>query len=188
VLFIGDSITHFFGGEPQARIVNGAAVWQKFYAPRRALNLGFGWDRTENVLWRLQHGELEGAAPKAVVVLIGTNNLDVNKPEEIADGIRAICDELRARLPETRILLLGILPRSPKPDRLRAKLGEVNRRLATFGGQSGLTFLEVGAGFIAADGSIPAELMNDYLHPTPKGYALLAEAIEPTLSRWLDGK
>jgi lysophospholipase L1-like esterase len=130
----------------------------------------------------LQHGEVDGAAPRAVVVLIGTNNLDANSPEEIADGIWAVCGELHTRLPQANILLLALLPRSPKPDARRAKLAEVNQRIAALDGRSGVTFLDIGAKFVAADGSIPAELMSDYLHPTARGYAILAEAIEPTLA------
>ena len=183
LIFIGDSITHFFGGEPVAQRRAGADVWQKFYAPRNSVNLGFGWDRTENVLWRLEHGELDGASPKVVVVLIGTNNLDVNSPDEIADGIRAICRELHTRLPQTKILLLAILPRSAKPDDRRAKLAQVNRRIAALDGHDNITFLDIGAKFVNPDGSISRDIMGDYLHPTAKGYEIFAEAIEPTLAR-----
>jgi lysophospholipase L1-like esterase/pimeloyl-ACP methyl ester carboxylesterase len=185
LVFIGDSITHFFGGEPRAHLARGAEAWDRLCCRRNAVNLGFGWDRTENVLWRLKHGELDGAAPKVVVVLIGTNNLDVNSPDEIADGVRAICAELHARLPQANILLLAILPRSAKPDARRVKLGEVNARLGRFDGQDRITFLDLGSKFLGADGSIPPELMDDYLHPTAKGYTVLVEAIEPTLARLL---
>lgn len=185
LVFIGDSITHFWGGEPRAQRRAGPEVWEKFYARRNAVNLGFGWDRTENVLWRLQHGELDGASPKVVVLLIGTNNLDVNTPDEIADGIRAVCTDLHARLPKTKILLLALLPRSAKPDARRAKLAEVNARIAPLDGKNGVTFLDLGARFVASDGSISPELMNDYLHPTAQGYTVLAEAMEPTLARLL---
>jgi lysophospholipase L1-like esterase len=185
LVFIGDSITHFFGGEPRAPIARGEEVWQKSYTRRNAVNLGFGWDRTENVLWRLQHGELDGASPTAAVVLIGTNNLDVNTPDEIADGIRAICSVLHRRLPQTKILLLGLLPRSATPDARRARLAEVNARISRLDGQQGVTYLDLGAKFLNPDGSIPQALMDDYLHPTAKGYAVFADAIEPTLTRLL---
>ncbi len=185
LVFIGDSITHFFGGEPRARIVNGGEVWQKFYAPRNTVNLGFGWDRTENVLWRLRHGELDHATPKVAVVLIGTNNLDVNTPEEIVEGIRALCNELHRCLPQTKILLLGILPRSPHPDAHRAKLADVNTGIAKLEGHANVTYLDIGQQFVNPDGSIPAELMADYLHPTARGYAVLAKAIEPMLVKLL---
>jgi lysophospholipase L1-like esterase len=193
LVFIGDSITHFFGGEPKSPISRAPDVWEKCYGKRNALNLGFGWDRTENVLWRLQHGELDGASPKVVVVLIGTNNLEVNSPEEIVEAIHAICGELHTRLPSTQILLLALLPRSPKPDGLRAKLAPVNKGLAKLyfddrppgDHLDGVTFIGVGARFVDLEGGISPDLMNDYLHPTAKGYALMAEAIEPTLAAML---
>lgn len=185
LVFIGDSITHFWGGEPKASRCSGADVWQRFYSRRNAVNLGFGWDRTENVLWRLQHGELAGALPKVVVLLIGTNNLDTNTPDEIAAGIRAICTVLRMSSPQTKILLLAILPRGQKPNPHRAKLAEVNARIAPLDGKDGVTYLDIGAKFLQPDGTISSELMNDFLHPTAKGYAVFAEAIEPTLCRLL---
>jgi lysophospholipase L1-like esterase/pimeloyl-ACP methyl ester carboxylesterase len=183
ILFIGDSITHFFEGEPRAPIARGSAAWSRLCAGRNAVNLGFGWDRTENVLWRLRHGEVDGADPKAVVILIGTNNLDVNSPDEIAEGIRAVCAEIRQRLPRARILLLGLLPRSQKPDDRRSKLAQVNERMARLDDGTMVNYLDAGSKFLNADGSIPRELMDDYLHPTARGYEVLVDAIQPELER-----
>lgn len=185
LVFIGDSITHFFGGEPRGSIRNGADVWEKYYWNRNAVNLGFGWDRTENVLWRLQNGELEGTSPKAVVLLIGTNNLDVNSPEEIADGVRAICQELHTRLPEANILLLGLLPRSAQPDARRARVKEVNQQLAKLDGTGNVVFVDIGAKFVSASGEISKEVMADALHPTEIGYEIVASAIEPLVAAML---
>lgn len=185
LVFLGDSITHAFGGEPSDWAARGGETWQKFYAKRNAVNLGCGWERTENVLWRLDHGILEGASPKIVVLMIGTNNTGVNTPEEIAAGVKAIIARLNARLPQTKILLLGIFPRSQKPDAHRTTLAAVNSLLAKFDGQNNVTWLDIGAKFLNADGTISAEVMNDFLHPTAKGYAIWAEAMEPTLARLL---
>ena len=185
LVFVGDSITQMFGGQPHDRGQPGKNVWEKFYGPRNAANLGFGYDYVENTLWRLQHGELDGAKAKVVVVHIGTNNTGKNSAEEIAAGIRAICEEIQKCQPSAKILLLAILPRSPKPDASRAKLGEVNKLIAKFDGQNGITFLDAGTKFVAEDGSISRELMGDFLHPTEKGYTLWAEAMEPVLSRLL---
>ena len=185
LVFLGDSITHAFGGQPSDWAARGGESWQKFYAKRNAVNLGCGWERTENVLWRLDHGILDGASPKVVVLMIGTNNLDLNTPDEIADGVKAIIARLNARLPQTKILLLAIFPRSQKPDARRAKLAEINALLAKFGGENNVTWLDIGAKFLQPDGTISAEMMNDFLHPTAKGYAIWAEAMEPTLARLL---
>jgi len=149
------------------------------------VNLGYGWDRTENVLWRLTHGEFENARPKVVVVMIGTNNMGLNTPDEIAAGIDAICGEIHQRSSATRILLLGIFPRGAKPDATRAKVREVNQLIAKFHGRNGITYLDVGEKFLETDGTISKEIMYDYLHPTAKGYAIWAEAMEPTLKRLL---
>ena len=185
LLFLGDSITHFWGGEPADAKLRGAEVWEKYYGHRRAANLGYGWDRTENVLWRLRHGEIDGIAPKVVVVMIGTNNTGLNTAAEIATGIGAICDELHIRLPRTRILLLGIFPRGAKPNAGREKLADVNRLIAALDGQRNVTYLDIGAVFLEPDGSIAPEIMNDYLHPTAAGYERWAAAMEPTLRRLL---
>ncbi len=185
LVFIGDSITQMFGGEPHDRPQPGKEVWEKYYSKRNAANLGFGYDYTENVLWRIEHGELDGAAAKVVVLLIGTNNTGKNSAPDIAGAIRAICDLIRKKQPQAKILLLGILPRSAKPDASRAKIAEINRLISKYDGQNGVTYLDVGGKFIGADGTISKELMYDYLHPAAKGYEVLAEAIEPSLVRLL---
>lgn len=188
LVFVGDSITQMFGGEPHDRGQPGTKVWDKFYGQRNAANLGFGYDFTENTLWRLQHGELDGAKAKVAVVLIGTNNTGKNSPAEIAAGVRAICNEINRRQPQAKILLLAILPRGARPDATRAKITEINQLLAQFDGKNGVTYLDVGAKFLGEDGGISREVMGDFLHPTEQGYTLWAEAMEPTLSRLLGEK
>jgi lysophospholipase L1-like esterase len=185
ILFLGDSITHFFGGEPVGPHRRGEASWQKYFGNRNALNLGFGWDRTENLLWRIQHGELAGVSPKLIVILIGTNNLETNTADEIAEGISVICEEIHKLTPTSKILLLALLPRSPQPDERRKKLAEVNQRISKLDGRDTITYLDIGSIFLKPDGAIPVELMDDFLHPTSKGYAIFAEAIEPTVARLL---
>lgn len=185
LVFIGDSITQMFGGEPHDRPQPGKEVWEKYYSKRNAANLGFGYDFTENVIWRIEHGELDGAAAKVVVLLIGTNNTGKNSAPDIAGAIRAICDLIHRKQPQAKILLLGILPRSAKPDASRAKIAEINQLISKYDGQGGVTYLDVGGKFISADGTISRELMYDFLHPTAKGYELLAGSIEPTLAKLL---
>jgi len=190
IVLLGDSITHFWGGEPSGDHVGGRRtapeVWDRFFGTRRVVNLGYGWDRTENVLWRLRHGEFEHVSPKVVVVMIGTNNIPLNTPVEIAAGIAAICDEIHQRSPASRILLLGIFPRGEKPDANRVTIDAVNRRIAMFEGRGGVvTYLDIGDRFLAADRSISKDLMYDFLHPTAKGYEVWAAAMEPTLTRLL---
>jgi lysophospholipase L1-like esterase len=187
ILFIGDSITHFFGGEKfDSYALRGQQTWGEFYAPRNAGNLGFGWDKTENVLWRLQHGAVDGIAPKLVVVMIGTNNSGTCEAADIAAGITAIVAELNARLPQSKILLLGIFPRGEKPNPQREKLAAVNEIIARLDGTRNVTFLDIGAKFLTAEGWITKDIMPDFLHPNEKGYRIWAEAIEPTVKRLME--
>lgn len=185
LVFIGDSITQMFGGEPHDRPQPGKEVWEQYYGKRNAANLGFGYDFVENTLWRLQHGELEGAAAKVVVIHIGTNNVSRNTPEEIAAGIRAICAEVYQRQPAAKTVLMAIFPRGPKPDATRAKLEAINKLVADLDGKNGITFLDIGAKFLEPDGSISRETMGDFLHPTAKGYEIWARELEPVLDKLL---
>jgi lysophospholipase L1-like esterase len=176
LLFLGDSITEGWTG-------SGKAVWEQNYAQRRAAHFGAPGERTQNLLWRVQHGEAEGIAPKAVVLLIGTANTfkPANTPAEISDGIQAIVKELRARLPETKVLVLAIWPRSEKDDAVRAQIVEVNAQVAKLDDGKQVRFLDLGPRFLEADGSLRKDLLPDMLHPNAKGYQVWAEAMAPTL-------
>lgn len=155
------------------------------FADRRVINLGYGWDRTENVLWRLTHGEFDGISPDVVVLMIGTNNVGRNTPDEIASGVQAICATIRDRSPSTRILLLAIFPRGERPNPARDTVDEINRRIAVLDGRDGITYLDIGSTFLTADGTITRDIMGDFLHPTAKGYERWAAAMKPTLERLL---
>jgi beta-glucosidase len=176
VIFIGDSITQGWEGA-------GREVWQRYYAPRHAVNLGIGGDRTQHVLWRLENGNLAGLKPKAAVVMIGTNNSngEDNTVEQIADGVTAIVTKLRQVLPSTKILLLAIFPRSENPSPQRGKILQVNQILQKLADEENIFWLDFGHKFISADGSIPRDLMPDYLHLSPGAYGVWAESIEPRL-------
>jgi len=186
VVMIGDSITHFWAGPPEAKIQRGKEAWKQLYGERRVLNLGFGWDRTQNVLWRFEHGEFDGLHPRYVVLNIGTNNFSgtanakANTPAEVAEAIRAICLRIRSKSPESRIVLMGVFPRGAKAtDPPRAKITELNRLLAEYGKVPGITFLDIGSQFLRPNGEIPRSLMSDFCHPTEQGYALWAAALKP---------
>jgi lysophospholipase L1-like esterase len=191
VVFIGDSITHFWSGEPKAKRVAGKDSWEKWIAPHHPINLGYGWDRTENVLWRLRHGEVAGLKPKAFVVLIGTNNLSgFNPPAETAEGVAEVCRELRRQAPQAKILLLAILPRQAKLDATRQRVTDTNILLKAHlllksqGPQIADAYLDLTDKLVEADGSILKETMGDYLHPTDKGYQVMGAAIDAQLKAW----
>jgi lysophospholipase L1-like esterase len=185
VVFLGDSITHFWSGEPKAKRVSGKDSWDKWIAPHHPINLGYGWDRTENVLWRLRHGEIADLKPKAFVVLIGTNNLSgFNPPAQTAEGVAEVCRELRRQAPQAKILLLAILPRQAKPDATRQRVTDTNVLLKAQGPQIADAYLDLTDKLVEADGSILKETMNDYLHPTNKGYEVMGAAIDAQLKAW----
>ena len=176
LVFLGDSITQGW---------NDNEVWQKFYGHRRAANQGIGGDRTQHVLWRIDHGNLEGLSPKLVVLMIGTNNARANSPQEIAAGIRAIVERLREKLPETKVLLLAIFPRSEMPDELRATNTEASRLVADLDDGRMVHYLDIGPHFLSEDGTISKEIMPDFLHLSLAGYQIWAEAIEAHVARLL---
>ncbi len=186
LVWIGDSITHGWEG-------TGKKIWDEKFAPRHSLNLGYSGDRTEQVLWRLQHGEVEGIAPKGVVIMIGTNNTGHRQDpaDQTAAGVRAIVAELRQRLPEAKILVLAIFPRGETTDdplrRLNTDINALLAEMATEDDGDGdmVSFLDINASFLADDGTLPKSIMPDLLHPNEAGYQKWAEAIEPAIVKLL---
>ena len=178
LVFIGDSITQGWEGE-------GAPIWEEYYGDRNAVNLGISGDRTEHVLWRLENGNIEGISPKLAVIMIGTNNASANEVNEIADGIRAIVGKLQNDLPDMKILLLGIFPRENTPGEIRAKMDAVNTSVSELADNYKTFYLDIGREFLQPDGTLPPEIMPDFLHPNAEGYKIWAAAIEPLVSRLL---
>ena len=181
VVFIGDSITQNWEKD-------GAPVWAANYAKYRALNLGFGGDHTENVLWRLQHGAIDGIAPKVVVLMIGTNNTGDRQEDPVttAAGIKAIVGEIRTRLPEAKLLLLAVFPRDEKPGTRLRRINEgVNRLIKKLADDKTIYFLDIGPALLEADGTLTHEVMPDLLHPSEQGYARWARAMQPKLQELL---
>lgn len=192
VLFVGDSITDSWRVADPAK--GGKPVWDREYAPLGAANFGISGDRTQHVLWRLQNGELDGINPKVVVLMIGTNNTGFerdgttprNTPPQVVEGIKAIVDTLRSKLPQTKILLLAIFPRAEKRDHpQRQQIAEINRAIARLHDGRRVRFLDIGNHFLAADGTMPKEIMPDFLHPGIKGYEMWANAIRQPLAELL---
>ncbi len=180
VLFLGDSITDGWRG-------SGKQVWEKNYTPLKSANFGIGGDRTQHVLWRLQHGELEGINPKVAVLMIGTNNLGGNTNEQIAEGVKTIVEEIHKQKPETKVLLLGIFPRGASAkDSNRTKIKEINEMISKLDNElKYVKYLDIGDKFLDSEGNLSKDIMPDYLHPNAKGYEIWAEAIDPTLKQML---
>ncbi len=183
LVFIGDSITHFWGGLPNDKIKTGESVLKTAFAGHRILNLGFGSDRTQHALWRLDHGELDGLKPKWVVVNIGTNNTsDGNTAQEVMEGVKAVCERVRKQVPDAKLILMSIFPRdanSGSPRRIL--IDEINQKIAAYATTSGITNVDIGAKFLDAKGTIIKGIMPDYCHPVAKGYQFWADALLPLL-------
>lgn len=182
LVFIGDSITQGWEGA-------GRATWDKFVGSRKAINVGISGDRTQHVLWRLDNGNVAGISPKVAVVMIGTNNAAANDPAHTAAGIEAIVGKLRDKLPNTKILLLGVFPRGGTPaDALRRKNAAVNEIIATLDDGRHVFYLDIGPKFLTADGTLEKSIMPDLLHLSPRGYEIWAESMEPKLAELLGGR
>jgi lysophospholipase L1-like esterase len=187
IVFMGDSITHRWGAPPFDETPGtGKAIWNQYYAHRKALNLGYGWDRVENMIWRVQHGELDHTDPRLVVVMAGTNNLEVNTPEEIAKGISHLCINILQKKPNAQILLLAVFPRGQ--DSYTKELNTLNERLEKLDPFPSITFKDIGAVFLNDQGKLTRNIMPDLLHPGEEGYRRWAEAIEPEISKILGDK
>src|SRR6266705_385617 len=156
--FIGDSITQGWEG-------GGKNVWTEFYGKRKVINFGVSGDRTQHVLWRFEQGQLDGIKARVAVVMIGTNNSNNqdNTEAEILEGVTAIVNQIRARQPDTKILLLGIFPRGKTFSLQRGKILQVNEALAKLDDGSHIFYLDIGPQLIESDGSISKSIMPDAL-------------------------
>jgi len=174
LLFLGDSITDGWRGK-------GKKSYEAHFAPLKAANFGIGGDRTQHVLWRLRNGELEGIQPKAVMLMIGTNN-GGDSADDVAAGITAIVKEIHGKHPAARVLLLGIFPRGEKPNPGREKNDKVNAIVSKLddGGKT-VTYLDIGEKFLQPDKTISKDIMPDFLHLSEKGYQIWADAIKEPL-------
>jgi lysophospholipase L1-like esterase len=193
VLFLGDSITEGWTKAPH--------VWDHFYGMLRPANFGIGGDQTQHVIWRIENGELDGAKPKVVVLMLGTNNTsaNANTAEEIAAADKKIVEMIRAKIPNTKVLLLAIFPRGARKNaqgvvdeksvadaaHRTEVINAVNAQLKQLDDGKNVRYLDIGEKFLGQDGKIPWQLMPDQLHPTAAGYQLWAEAMEPLLREML---
>lgn len=173
VVFFGDSITEAWSAHP--------VPWKEAFGQYQPLNFGIGGDRIQHILWRIGHGELDGIAPKVVVLMAGTNNLLCDSSAEIAAGLRKVVELIRVKSPSAKVLLLAIFPLGEKPDAVRNKIDEVNALLAGLEDRQDIFFLDLGKKFLKSDGTLRQELMPDFQHPSAEGYLLWARELAPHL-------
>lgn len=192
IVLIGNSITHFWGGLPKlvnkdgtSREPNGPTAWKRLFDGLRVLNLGFGWDRTQNVLWRLDHGELDNLHPRLVIIDIGTNNTShtanarMNTAAEITEGIAAVIVRVRSKVPHARIFVMNIFPREQDPQHPRRLLiNEINISLNAFAADHGIAVIDISPKMLRPDGTFLPGMMLDFTHPSDKGYEVWGDAIK----------
>jgi beta-glucosidase len=194
LLFLGDSITDFWRRPAPA---GGKEIWDQYFGKLNAANFGINGDKTQQLLWRIDHGELDGLHPKVVVLLIGTNNCAYTV-DEMERGIKKIIDRIHEKLPNSKLLIVGIFPRGADPSSktpesktgspistLRAKIKIVNEYLSTFDDGRQTRFLDFGEKFLVKGEKISADLMPDGLHPSAKGYRIFAGCMAPILAEMM---
>lgn len=182
IYFVGDSIVRRWGALDYPELL---ANWRENFFGWNAGNFGWGADRTENILWRLENGELDGVNPKVIVLLAGTNNVgaqprDERTIAEIARGVKAIVDVCRQKAPDATIVVMAIFPRHDNPA-VVPTIDGINRQLAAFADGRRVRFLDINNRLLDSDGQLVAGVLNerDRLHPTLKGYQIWADALKP---------
>jgi lysophospholipase L1-like esterase len=179
ILFVGDSITEGWTATAWGGVDRGAAIWDKYYAPRNALNFGVGADRTQHVLWRLDNMDVQDLKPKVTVLLIGTNN-NIDPAADIAAGVHADLAKLETMYPMTKIILVSILPNA----RATQLMTEANALIRPFADDKTVFYLDL-VPLMPPVGDNWKGLGPDKLHPDASGYQIWADAMEPLLSRLL---
>jgi len=177
IVFLGNSILNYWGGLPKSPIARGAVSWDKYLAPLGVKNFGFGWDKIENVLWRVYHDELDGFKADKVMIMIGTNNLASNNDEEIIEGLGMLVQAVKSRQPAARVLLSGLLPRRAQEERIK----KLNKAIAKLAAKMRVHFINPGKSLLNEEGKINESLFGDGLHPNEPGYQKLAISLLPDL-------
>jgi lysophospholipase L1-like esterase len=188
VLFLGDSITDLWNVEhDRAGNPGGKRVFQKYFGDLKVANFGVSGDTTQGILWGLQNGEGQGHKPRAVMLMIGTNNAGGASGPEIAEGIGADVLELRKDFPDAKILLLAIFPRGSSPaDPNRVKIEEANKIIARLDDQKHVFFVNINSKFLDEKGGLIGFRPSDSLHPIEQGYEIWASSVAPTLKKWVN--
>jgi beta-glucosidase len=174
LLLVGDSITDLWR--------NSTETYATYFGKYKVGNFAISGDTTQGVLWGLQNGEGTGFQPKAIMMMIGTNNSGANTGAEIAEGNGAIVMELRKDFPNARILLLAIFPRNAPTSPARKVNADASAIYSKLADNKHVFYMDIGQKFLSPDGSISTEIMADGLHPTAKGYVIWGDAVKDKLA------
>ena len=189
ILFLGDSITYLWtvGDGDISGYPGGQRIFDKYFDGMKIANFGIPGDTTQGVLGRLQNGEGQGHKPKAVMLMLGTNNTGGASGEEIAEGVGAVVYELRKDFPDAKIMLLAIFPRGSGPnDSNRRKCEAANRIIARLHDGKHIFFTDINSKFLKEDGSLIGFRPQENLHPVEEGFEIWASAVAPTLKNWIE--
>jgi lysophospholipase L1-like esterase len=188
LLLMGDSITDFWRNTEGAYA--GKPVLDKYFGHWKIANYGIAGDTTQGVLYRLLDGEGSGIKPRAIMLMIGTNNTagNRNSAAEIAEGIGAVVLQLRRDFPQAKILLLAVFPRGRSNDPVREVITDINQRIAKLDDGANVFYRDIGKGFLDPQGNIAPDVMSDGLHPAPKGYEIWAQAVREPLTALMEGR
>ncbi len=179
-LIIGNSIIHYFGGTPAYPIARGESAWDKYLKPLKVQNAGFGWDRIENVLWRVYHGEFDDFNGKNMVLMIGTNNLsEKNNDSEIVEGLQFLINAIKNRKPNTKITMVGILPRAKSEERVVM----INKKIKEMSLKNHIDYVDFGKDFLMGNKINSKLFVNDGLHPNGDGYEVVGKEISKLLQK-----
>jgi len=179
-LIIGNSIIHYFGGTPTYHVVRGESAWDKYLKPLKVQNAGFGWDRIENVLWRVYHGEFDDFNGKNIVLMIGTNNLSAgNSDSEIVEGLQFLINEIKQRKPDTKITMVGILPRAKSEERVAT----INKKIEEMSLRNHIDYVDFGKDFLVGNKVNLKLFISDGLHPNFDGYEVLGKGLGNVLRK-----
>ena len=180
VYFVGDSIVRRWGATDYPELL---ANWNANFFGWNAANFGWGADKTQNILWRLENGELDGVNPKVIVILAGTNNVgnqvgDASKVDDISRGVKAILDACRRKAPNATIVLTAIFPRNDNIG-VVPEIDTINHAISRFADGTRVRYLNINDRLADGDGRLFEGMMHDRLHPTLKGYQVWADALKP---------
>lgn len=175
IIMIGNSITHYWGGEPIAKPQTANDIWEKLFSKKNVANLGFGWDKIENVLWRIYHGELDGYSAKKIFLMIGTNNLHSNSNEEIVTGIIDVINAISYKQPNAQLYVIQILPREGYEERISQLNRSLEEKLRT---NENIKMIDLSKHLTNKQGKIESQLFRDGLHPNRKGYSVIYKRLK----------
>lgn len=178
ILLIGNSIINYFGGKPGGMVSRGEKEWTKYLAPLKVQNSGFGWDRIENVLWRIYHGGLDNFTGRNIVLMIGTNNIGINTSEEIVEGLQFLIEAIKFRKPQAGITMVGILPRKNK----ELLVKDLNLKIKKMVLNNQVHYVDFGKIFLNDDVLNTGLFEKDGLHPNAKGYEVLGKNLHQLFS------